>query len=223
MQDIDSVYIAFQPDLAVPGAVDIIRSFTQFAVKSGVSKLVLLSGRGEKEAQQCEQVVIHAGVDWTVLRCSWFNQNFSEHSLLEPVLAGYVALPSGRVKEPFVDAGDIADVAVAALTERGHVGQIYELTGPLLLSFEEAVEEISKATGRPIQSEHLTMNEYVASLLEYGVPTEYIGLLRYLFTEVLDGRNASLANGVQRALGREPLDFSGFTGQTAASGVWDVI
>jgi uncharacterized protein YbjT (DUF2867 family) len=220
LRAVDAVYVTYQPDLAVPGAVDTIRSFAATAVESGVRRLVLLSGRGEKEAQQCEQVVMASGAEWTIIRASWFSQNFSESYLLEPVLAGHVALPAGNIGEPFVDAEDIADVAVAALTDAGHANQLYELTGPRLLTFEEAVGEIAKAAGRPIRYEQLSMEEYARALTEYGIPNEYVALLTYLFTEVLDGRNANLTDGVQRALSRKPTDFAAYARNTAATGVW---
>lgn len=220
LQDCNAVYSTFQPDLAVPGAVDAICSFVETATKSGVRQLVLLSGRGEPEAEACEQIVMNSGADWTILRASWFNQNFSESYLLEPVLAGYVALPVGHIGEPFIDADDIADVAVAALTDNRHMGQLYELSGPRLLTFEEAVREIAEATGRPIHYEPISIDAYTSTLREHGVPTEYVALLTYLFTEILDGRNASLTNGVERALGRKPTDFSEYVRRTAATGVW---
>ena len=220
-ENINAVYVSFYPDLAMPGTVEIIKSFTNTAVKSGVKQLVLLSGRGEEEAQACEKLIMNSGVDWTIVRASWFCQNFSEGNFLEPILAGHVALPAGDVGEPFVDADDIADVAVAALTEDGHNKKIYEVTGPRLLTFKEAVQEITKATGRSIEFERVPMNAYASVLQEYGLPKEMILLITYLFTEVLDGRNASLTDGVQQALGRKPTDFSEFVKKAAATGVWN--
>ena len=217
-----SVYITFQPDLAVPGAGDTIRAFTAMAVTSGVEHLVLLSGRGEPEAQACEQIVQEAGVDWTILRCAWFSQNWSESFLLEPVIAGQVTMPAGEIPEPFLDADDIADVAVAALTEDGHAGQLYELTGTRMLTFAEAVAEISTATGRKIQYHQVPLAQYLAALADHGVPADYRWLLEYLFSTVLDGRNAHLNNGVQRALGRKPTDFAEYARATAATGIWQV-
>ena len=152
LDGVSAAYVSYYPDVAIPGAPEAVRAFTELAVQSGTRRLVLLSGRGEEEAQRAEQAVREvgdgAGVEWTIVRCAWFMQNFDEYFLLEPILAGEVALPSGDVPEPFVDADDIADVAVAALTEDGYAGEIYELTGPRLLTMEEALGEIAKATGR---------------------------------------------------------------------------
>jgi uncharacterized protein YbjT (DUF2867 family) len=220
LENIYAVYITFQPDLAAPGSADIISRFTKLAANSGVKKLVLLSGRGEPEAQECEQIVINAGLDWTIIRASWFAQNFSESFALESILAEYVELPAGNIGEPFIDVDDIADIAVAALTEEGHDGELYEVTGPRLLTFQQAVKEIGDATGRPIIYKQVTMEEYSSMLAEYQVPGEYISLLSYLFTEVLDGRNASVCDGVERALGRKATDFSEFIRKAMAAEVW---
>ncbi|MFD4429450.1 NAD(P)H-binding protein [Nocardia sp. NPDC058497] len=217
---VDSVYLAFQPDLAVPGAPDIIRAFTAAAKEAGVRSVVLLSGRGEPEALECEQIVQDSGLAWTVVRCSFFAQNFSEGAFLGDVLAGAVALPNGDVPEPFAHADDIAEVAVAALTDPRHAGEIYEITGARALTFAEAVGEIATATGREIAFIPVSRPEFVAALTEYQLPGEVISLLDYLFGTILDGRNTATADGVQRALGRAPRDFSEYAKEVAATGAW---
>jgi uncharacterized protein YbjT (DUF2867 family) len=215
-----SAYISFFPDLAVPGAPEAIAAFTAQALDCGTRRLVLLSGRGEEEAQRAEQILQDSGADWTIVRCSWFMQNFSESFFLESVLAGEVALPVGNIPEPFVDAEDIADVAVAALTEDGHVGQLYELTGPRILSFEQAIAEIGQAAGRELHFKTVSMEAFAQALTAQGNPTDIVDFLGYLFSEVLDGRNAHLTDGVERALGRKPRDFAEFARQTASTGIW---
>jgi uncharacterized protein YbjT (DUF2867 family) len=215
-----AAYIAYSPDLAVPGAPETVGAFARLAVEHGVRRLVLLSGRGEEQAERAERTVQDAGADWTVVRCSWFSQNFSESFLHDPVVAGEVALPADGVPEPFVDADDIADVAVAALTEHGHAGRLYELTGPRLLTFAEAVEEIARASGRPVRYVPVSIEEFAAALAADG-PPDAIALVTYLFGELLDGRNARLGDGVQRALGRDPRDFRDYARRAAATGAWD--
>lgn len=221
LRNVENVYLSYYPDLAVPGAPDAIRAFTGAAADAGVRRVVLLSGRGEPEAQECERIVQDSGLVWTVVRSSWFAQNFSEDYLLDPVRAGEVVLPAGDVPEPFVDADDIADVAVEALTRDGHAGEVYEVTGPRALTFAEAVAEIGRAAGRGIVFVPVSADDNAAALREHGVPEGVIGLLTYLFTTVLDGRNARPADGVERALGRPPRDFSEYARETAASGIWN--
>jgi uncharacterized protein YbjT (DUF2867 family) len=217
-----AVYVSYSPDLAVPGAVETVSSLAELAVRSGVPRLVLLTARGEPVAEEAEDAVRASGAEVTILRSAWFMQNFSEDFLLEPVLSGEVALPAGYTREPFVDADDLADVAVAALTEDGHAGEVYELTGPRRLSFSEAADEIAEASGREIRYLPVSIEQHAAAAAEQGVPDEFAELLTYLFSEVLDGRNAHVADGIQRALGRQPRDFADWARDAAATGVWSV-
>ena len=222
LEGVRAAYISYYPDLAVPGSVEAVGSFAQLAVGRGVRRLVLLAGRGEPEAEEAEEAARASGADLTVVRCTWFAQNFSEDFMADGVVAGALAVPAGDTPEPFVDAEDIADVAVAALTEDGHVGETYVLTGPRLLTFAQAVAEIAEATGREIAYVPISLEEFTAGAREQGVPDDFVGLLAYLFGEVLDGRNASLEDGVQRALGRPPRDFMQYARDAAASGAWNV-
>ncbi|WP_202638327.1 NAD(P)H-binding protein [Bailinhaonella thermotolerans] len=217
---VTAAYVTYQPDLAFPGAAEAIEAASRVAVASGVRRLVLLSGRGEEDARVSERGVTGSGAEWTVIRAAWFNQNFSESHLLAPVLSGEIALPAGDVPEPFVDADDIADVAVAALTEDGHAGRVYELSGPRLLTFADAAAEIAAASGRAVRYVPVSPDEYTKALIGHGVPAEEAEALTGLFTRVLDGRNAHLSDGVRQALGREPADFADYARRTAATGVW---
>ena len=222
LDGVTAAYLSYAPDLAIPGATDAIRAFVERAVTQGVQRLVLLSGRGEEEAQRCERIVQDAGVQWTVVRASWFNQNFSEGEFLGMVLDGAITLPAGDVPEPFVDVNDIADVAVAALTEEGHNGEIYEVTGPRMLTFTDVAQEISRAAGREIQFIQIPKEAFAGAIAESGAPEEITWLLNYLFDTVLDGRNAYVCDGVQRALGRDPTDFADYAQRIAASNIWKV-
>ncbi len=221
LRDVAAAYITYYPDIAVPGAGDAIRSFVDVALEHGARRLVLLSGRGEEEAQRAEEILRSSGADWTILRASWFAQNFSEGFVLDSILAGEVVLPAGDVPEPFIDADDIADVAVATLTQDGHVGQLYELTGRRMLTFAEAVHEISNATRRDVRYVQVSRAAFKSALAEQGLPDDIVWILDYLFSTVLDGRSAYLTDGVQRALGRAPRYFADYARAAAASGVWN--
>ncbi|MQA32206.1 uncharacterized protein YbjT (DUF2867 family) [Modestobacter roseus] len=208
----DAVYLAYAPDLAVPGAGETLAAFTGRAAAAGARRVVLLSGRGEPGAQAAEQLVAAAadagGLEWTVLRCSWFAQNFTEGAFAPAMAEGELALPVGMVREPFLDADDIADVAMAALLGDGHAGRVHELTGPRALTFAEAVAEVAAATGRPAHFRTEPVEEHLAGLAAAGVSDDVRELMRHLFTEVLDGRNTATTDGVRRVLGREPADVA---------------
>ena len=218
-----AAYVVYSPDLAVPEAPDAIAAFSELAKELGVGRLVLLSGRGEEEAQRAERIVQASGLEWTVVRASWFAQNFDEGAFHELVLAGEVALPAGDVREPFIDVDDIAEVAVAALTEDGHAGEVYEVTGPRLMTFAEAVGEIAEEAGRDVAYVTIPGAAFRSGLEEAGLPAGQIELLDYLFTTVLDGRNASVADGVQRALGRPARDFRDYARDVARRGTWNPV
>jgi uncharacterized protein YbjT (DUF2867 family) len=216
-----SVYISYHPDLAFPGAAETVGSLADLAVRRGARRLVLLSGRGERGAQRGEQAVMDSGADWTVVRSSFFAQNF-EDFMLEAVRAGEFVLPAGETAEPVIDAEDVAGVAAAALTDDRHIGQLYEVTGPRLMTFAEMAAEISKATGREVRYRDVSSEEFAAGLAAAGLPAGWVEGLTDLFTEIMDGHNSCLTDGVQRALGRPPGDFADYARRAAATGVWDV-
>ena len=222
LEGIDLMYVTFVPDLAVPGAYEAIKELTKKAKKAGVQKMILLSGKGEKEAERCEQVVAKSGINYTIVRASWFNQNFSESFFLEPILAGHLAMPKPDVQVPYVDTDDIAEVVVTALLDVKHNGKIYEVTGPRLLTFNDIANEISEASGRKIGYSPISMESYNSMMKDAGLPEDYIWLINYLFNEVLDNPvNSVVSNDIEQVLGRKAKDFSDFAKETAATGIWE--
>ncbi|MEF9886373.1 NmrA family NAD(P)-binding protein [Streptomyces sp. P9-A4] len=220
----DSAYVAYYPDLAAPGAVEAMRTFGRLAVEAGVGRLTLLSGRGEPEAVAAEEALREAadGVELTVVRASFFAQNFSEGLLAEGVAAGSVVFPAGDTAEPFIDAGDLADVVVETLTDDRHAGRTHELTGPRPLGFAEVAAEISRASGRPVVYEPVSEADYAGFLAGFGLPAPEAEWVANLFATLLDGHNASVTDGVKQVLGRDPRPFADFAteawdGRTSAS------
>ncbi|MEN2977704.1 NAD(P)H-binding protein (plasmid) [Tistrella bauzanensis] len=228
-----AAYIAYAPDLVAAGAVDDIAAFAALAMDQGVRRLVLLSGRGEPAAAAAERALAASGADWTVIRASWFNQNFTESLMRDGIAVGHLALPVGDMPEPFIDARDIADVAVRALTDvdldvgpdvdpgrRRHIGRIHELTGPRLLSFADATAEIARATRRPIVYTTIPLADFLAGLAEAGVPAPLQDLMAELFSTLFDGRNARVTDTVLQVTGRPPRDFADFAREAAGAGAF---
>ena len=220
LENVKAVYVAYYPDLAVAEAPGHIRRLMQACKTAGVEKVVLLSGRGEANAQACEQIVRDSGLRYTLLRAGWFNQNFDEGHFLGGVLEGALALPVGQSVEPFVDCDDIADVAFAALTDDKHDGELYELTGPELLSMDQVAQILSDAAGHAVDYVPISFEEHEAELTKHMGPG-FAKFLTGLMREVMDGRNEWLGDGVQRALGRQPKRFADYAKQAAAAGVWN--
>ncbi|MEX0167701.1 NmrA family transcriptional regulator [Streptomyces sp. LMG1-1-1.1] len=212
----DAAYVAYYPDLAAPGAVEAMETFGRLAVENGVRRLTLLSGRGEPEAVLAEESLRAAasGAELTVVRASFFAQNFSEGLLAEGVAEGAVVFPAGDTAEPFIDADDLADVVVETLTADGHAGRVHEVTGPRPLSFAEVAAEISRASGRPVVYAPVSEADYAGLLAGFGLPAPEAEWLAALFATLLDGHNASATDGVKRILGREPRSFADFATET---------
>ena len=222
LEGVTSVYVNYPADLPIPGSADIIAAFVDKAVFHEVRHLVLLTGRGEPDAKAWETIVQHSGLDWTIVRSSWFQQNFSEGSFAEMVQEGQIVLPAGDTPEPFIDINDIADVVVAALTQPGHTGEIYEVTGPRLLTFEQAAAVLSQAAGRSIEYLQIPHEVFLDEVSASGAPEDVVWLLDYLFDQILDGRNAYVTDDVHRALGRGPREFSDFAREIAKTKIWSV-
>ena len=210
LQNIDAVYLTYFPDLAMPQAPDDIRHFCELAKAQGVKHITLLSGRGEEAAQVCEGIVQNSGLSWTIVRAAWFNQNFSEGLFRQFILQGKMALPVSGMREPFVDIDDIAEVVSASLTDKQHRYQLYEVTGPELLSFAELSQQFQDESGINLVFQSISLAEFQKTMTNAGASDAEVEMLSYLFSEVLDGRNEFLCDGVQQALGRPARSFRQF-------------
>jgi uncharacterized protein YbjT (DUF2867 family) len=222
LKGMDRAYIVYYPDLAVPGAKEAIEKLTEAALREGLEKVVLLSGKGEKEAEACEEIVANSGLNYTLVRASWFNQNFSEGAFLEFVLNGQVALPMPEAEIPFVDADDIADVVVKVLVDDRYNGQTITVTGPRKMTFGQAVEAMAAGIGKDIQFHPITIEEFKAGMKQAGLPDSYVWLFGYLFQEVLGNPdNQEISDGVEEVLGRPATDFNTYVEKTVATGIWN--
>lgn len=218
-----SAYVTYYPDLAVPQAESDIRAFVELAKNLGLKHIVLLSGRGEDGAQRAEQVVINSGLEWNIVRASWFMQNFSESFMLDGIQAGALVLPEPKATEPFIDVDDIADVAVAALIRTDLRDQLLEVTGPELLSFDRCVQQIACTSNRNIVFQTAPIEAYLQGAKSQGLPEDIAWLINELFVNVLDGRNEFTTNTVERVLGRPAKTFQQYIETTALTGVWSAV
>ncbi|MCI3227184.1 SDR family oxidoreductase [Streptomyces sp. NP-1717] len=211
----------------------LVRPFVERALRHGVRRIVLASGRGIDDPDYAkdsggvlegildsEAAVRESGLEWTISRPGWFAQNFSEGFFADAVRTGELRLPAGDGGASFVDAEDIAAVVVAALTEDGHTGRTYELSGPRAVTLTEAAATISTAAGREIRYVPVSVAEYVADLVHQGLPPADAEAFADVVAPLREGRDAYVSDGVQRALGRAPRSFAQFATATAEAGGW---
>ncbi|WP_284251676.1 NAD-dependent epimerase/dehydratase family protein [Litorihabitans aurantiacus] len=181
---------------------------TRALAAADLERVVLLSARnpeqgGDGFVPAVEEAVAASGVPTVVLRPSWFVQNFTEGMFAQELAGGSLALPVGEGLEPFIDAEDIAEVAVAALLTPEHVGRTYELTGPELMTFADAVALVGEATSRELT---FTPADPTAWAREAAAEVGDDGarLQSNLYAAIARGENASVTSGVQDVLGRAP-------------------
>lgn len=222
LEGIKKMYVTYYPDLAVPGAKEAVESLTHLAKELGVEKIVLLSGKGETEAEACETIVMESGLDFTIVRASWFNQNWSESFFLDPIRSGEVALPMSDVLIPFVDADDIAEVAATVLLDDAYNGETIEVTGPELITFKDIIEIISKTSNRTLNFHDITLEQYVEGMKQMQIPDDVVWLIEYLFSHVLTNpKNQQITDGVEKVLGRKAKSFLQYAEETAKTGIWN--
>ncbi len=224
LNGIEKMYVTYYPDLAVPGAKESIKSLTYLAKELGVKKMVLLSGKGESEAEASEKIVMDSGLDYTIVRASWFNQNWSESFFLDAILSGEVALPMSDILIPFVDANDIAEVAATVLLDDVYNGEIIELTGPELITFKDIVDIISKTSGRRLDFYDITLEQYISGMKQMQIPNDVVWLIEYLFSHVLTNpKNQVVVHDIERILGRKAKPFIEYAQEVAKTGVWNQV
>ena len=201
--------------LMAPDGQAVEPDFVRLAVERGVRRIVLLSSQGievmgDRRLLDAESLVKGFGAEWTVVRPDWFNQNFDEGFLRGAVDAGVVALPVGDVRQAFVDADDIAAVAVAALVDGGHAGETLVVSGPRALTFGEAVDRIGRASGREIRFAG-EPDDYRAAMSSLD-DAEVEGAIA-AFRALAEQGDAVPTDTVERVTGRPPKDFDTYVAE----------
>ncbi|MFF7777072.1 NAD(P)H-binding protein [Streptomyces tanashiensis] len=224
LRSVNAMYLV-APDLGSAQAAEDIAAFARQAAATGVRRATLVSfpdtgTPGLEHAVAAERSLAEAGLEGTVLRLRWFFQNFSEDFLYDAVLSGDVRLPAGDGAEAFVDAEDVAAIAVAALTGTGYAGQTYDLSGPQAMTFADAIAQIALATGREIRYTPLSPAEYTVEQRAHGVPEEWVQLTVDLYAEIRSGVLPSVSCDVEKVLGRPPRTFANYARLAAAQGAW---
>lgn len=220
LDGLDLLYVSYYPDLAVPKATSDISHLVELAKAQNIKKIVLLSGRGEDGAQRAEQILQNSNIEWNIIRASWFMQNFSESFMLEGIQAGELVLPTPKAKEPFIDVEDIADIAVEVLTREDLNNQLFEVTGPQLLSFRECIAAINDQVVEDREFNTVDLAGYLKQAASNGLEPDFAWLINELFSNVLDGRNAYTTDTVERILGRPARCFRDYLNVTVRSRVW---
>ncbi|OJF15646.1 Rossmann-fold NAD(P)-binding domain-containing protein [Couchioplanes caeruleus] len=209
--------------LMAPDGVDVDPGFLRLAADT-IGRVVLLSSRSievmrDERLLNAERLVRESGMDWTIVRSDWFDQNFDEGPFHAAVLAGELSVPLEDCRQTFVDLEDVKEVAVRALLEAGHSQRTYEVTGPQALSFAEACAVIGAAAGRTVTF-HGSPQEYRRSQAALGRPEEELDaeIEAFAALRVLD--DSQPLDTVERVTGRPARTFEQYAADAAAAGHW---
>jgi len=207
LEGVNALYLASPGDM-LEGPVNAV---VDAAKRAGVKRVVRLSAAGvEYGDSPLRRVELHleaSGLEHTFLRPNWFMQNYSTMSA-EGVRQGTLYEPAADGKTAFIDARDIASVAVVALTGEGHGGKAYTLTGPEALSRNEVAALFSSALGREVK--YVAVSDEQLRQGMAGAPQGYVELMSALYGFVRAGATEAVTDEVQKVTGRAPIHFEQF-------------
>jgi uncharacterized protein YbjT (DUF2867 family) len=167
-----------------------------------------------------EKVVREHAAQWTVLRSSWFAQNFTENDAFRRGIEarGELLTAVGDTAVSFVDTRDLGEVAAAVLTQDGHHGRTYDVTGPRAITLTEVATELTRAGGRPVRYPRLGPEDNAAALAEVGVPGPVVTVLGIVDAATRAGSFTAVSDTVPTVLGRPARDFSTFSAEEFTTG-----
>ncbi|KMO84074.1 ergot alkaloid biosynthesis protein [Mycolicibacterium chubuense] len=214
LTDVRAVYLVAPTGAADP--VPMVRPFLEQATARGIRRVVLLSSsaveRGEPGLGEIHDLVAGLFAEATVLRPSWFMQNFvGDHPLARSIReTREIVTATGDGRLAFIDAADIAAVAVEALTAPEPVSEELVLTGPESLSYAEAAAIASEILGEPVRHVDVSTAELTQRLVAAGYPADFAGMLATLDERIRAGEQDFVTPAVRDVAGRTPTSLRHF-------------
>ncbi|KAG9234145.1 fungal-specific transcription factor domain-containing protein [Amylocarpus encephaloides] len=218
-----AIFIVAPPVLE---GLPLVQKFVGVARKSGVNRFVLLSasiiGVGDGPAMsQVSGYIEGLGVEYAILRPTWFMENFSEQQHLPTICgASQIITATGDGKLPFVSANDIAAVAFHALTNGKPHNTDHLILGPELFTYDEAASLISRHLGRHITHIKISEQDLANGMKSAGMPVDYADMLAQLDTFIKEGKEERMNDCVERITGRKPRKLEEFVQEAVEGGVW---
>jgi len=189
---------------------ELVAPFLDFLKSKEINRVVYLSALGSEYMKTLTfhttltQKIKDDGFDFTILKPSFFAQNFKNYEGENITERGVVYVPAGDGKAAFVDVNDIAAVAATALTEDGHVGKTYEITGPEALSYQDAAKLLSEVTGKQIVYPVPTPEEFTATLKQAGAPDFIAPYMIDVYSMISNHHVNVVSNHVEQVTGNKP-------------------
>ncbi|MFD0549413.1 NAD(P)H-binding protein [Streptomyces rectiviolaceus] len=221
LTDTDGVYLV--PPIGDAEPARLMVPFLERALGAGVRRFVLLSSsaiaEGGPGAGEVHRALRQLAPEWAVLRPSWFMQNFVTpgHLHVESIRAAQeIVTATGQGRVAFVDADDIAAVAVRALTDERPHNAAHLITGPEALSYADVAESVSKVTGREIRHRPVPVADFRERLIATGMPEAFARVLAAMDDGIAHGSEDRVDPAVERITGRAARGFADFATEHAA-------
>jgi uncharacterized protein YbjT (DUF2867 family) len=214
MKGIEKAFLLSPP---VPNQAELEGGFVRAAKEAGVRHIVKFSAmtadvnvqsRFPRAHGQVEKQIRESGISWTFLRPTFFMQNLL--GFAEMVRHGVIYQPAGQGRASFVDSRDIAAVAVAALSESGHEGKAYEITGPQLLNYDDVAAIFAKVTGKSVKYQDITVTASKQAMLAMGMPEWNVDGINELMDQMRAGKYAVLSDVVKTVGHKTPVTLEQF-------------
>ena len=205
LEGAQSLFLIRPPAISRVGPT--LNRFLDAAVEAGVEHVVFSSVAGAENDRivphhRVEQHLLQSGLEWTMLRPGFFSQNIGSAYRRDIVEDDRVFIPAGEGRVAFIDARDIGEVAALALTEDGHRGQAYHLTGPEAMTIDEVAAVLSDVLGRTIRYEPASALGYFRHLRGQGLVVVQAVVQTILHVGLRKGDAEPVTDTVERLLGR---------------------
>jgi ergot alkaloid biosynthesis protein len=215
LSGVDRMYLVAPAMVEDPSVLMV--PFIERALERGVRRVVLLSSSAVPEGTPglgtVHRFIRERAPEWAVLQPSWFMQNFAEarhHHGTSLKRDGVLVTATGDGRVGFVDARDIAEVAVRALADERSHDTAHVITGPQALRYDDIAAVLSQVLGRPIRHVHVDPDEARRHMMGVGMPEQYARLLVQLDEAIARGTEAHVTQTVSRVTSREPRTFEAF-------------
>lgn len=220
LEGVDLVFLLSPPGYADQSAI--LLPWIEASKKYGVKKIVLMTAMGVDQAppeapfRKVELALIQSGINYEIVRPNWFLDNFHTFWIGGILSAGKIFFPGGNAKASFIDSRDIGDVCAKCLL-RNETGKEHTITGPEAVDHSQVATVLTEVSGKTIEYADLSPEDFRAGLVTAGVDGTYADFLVYIGGNLKAGYSEPVTDGVEKILGRKPIDLRSYAQTYQAS------
>ncbi len=210
LDGVRKIFLIRPPQLANPKKD--MKPFIDKLKDKGIEQIVFVSLMGvEKNPivphRKIEDMIVNSGINYTFLRPGFFMQNLNTTHREDIAVRNELFMPVRNAKTNFIDTRDIAAVAAVCLTESGHLGRKYTLTGAISIDYHEVASILSNTLGRKIEYKNPGVLKFRRTIIKRGIQKEYANVMTMLYFLTSLGTAEKTTDDVEKLLKRKPITF----------------